>query len=221
MEKEKIGKFINELRKEKGITQKELAIQLHISEQAVSKWERGISFPDITMFESLSKVLNVTIYDLFNGERISTDSTITRQEIEQVLSHSISISRKEISSNLMKFRKRFILLLIICVLIIFFTIYQNTKAPTFNVQNEIYTQNVSNIEKFNGFVCEQDVTYTGNITDNDIKNYANTVIVKKGTVAKKIRFYKKYSNHNLAANKDNMKYEYFTYINEMISKNTK
>ena len=221
MEKEKIGKFINELRKEKGITQKELAIQLHISEQAVSKWERGISFPDITMFESLSKVLNVTIYDLFNGERISTDSTITRQEIEQVLSHSISISRKEISSNLMKFRKRFILLLITCALIIFFIIYQNTKAPTFNLQNEIYTQNVSSIKKFNGFVCEQDVTYTGNITDNDIKNYANTVIVKKGTVAKKIRFYKKYSNHNLADNKDNMKYEYFTYINEMISKNTK
>lgn len=47
MDKEKMGKFISEARKKKGLTQKDLASIIYISDKAVSKWERGLSFPDI------------------------------------------------------------------------------------------------------------------------------------------------------------------------------
>ncbi len=48
MENQKIGNFIKELRKEKNLTQKELADKLFITDRAVSKWERGLSCPDIS-----------------------------------------------------------------------------------------------------------------------------------------------------------------------------
>ena len=53
----KIGKFIAELRKEKGMTQKELGEKLYISDKAVSKWERGLSIPDLAILEKLASVL--------------------------------------------------------------------------------------------------------------------------------------------------------------------
>ncbi|MBE6865446.1 MAG: helix-turn-helix transcriptional regulator [Ruminococcaceae bacterium] len=49
----KIGNFIKELRKEKGYTQKELAEKLHITDRAVSKWERGLSAPDLPMLRNV------------------------------------------------------------------------------------------------------------------------------------------------------------------------
>ncbi|MDE6127647.1 MAG: helix-turn-helix domain-containing protein [Lachnospiraceae bacterium] len=66
LEKEKIGKRIAFYRKEKGITQKELAEFLHISYQAVSKWESGKSMPTVEMLYEISKLLNVTVDTLLN-----------------------------------------------------------------------------------------------------------------------------------------------------------
>ena len=58
MEK-KFNDIITELRKEKGLTQQELANKLNITDKAVSKWERGLSYPDITSISSLAKILGV------------------------------------------------------------------------------------------------------------------------------------------------------------------
>lgn len=69
MNNEKFGSFIKELRKEKGVTQKELSEVLGITGGAVSKWERGLSFPDITLLTSLSDYFGVTVAELLNGER--------------------------------------------------------------------------------------------------------------------------------------------------------
>lgn len=63
IDKEKFGAFISALRKEKGITQKELAEKLFLSDKAVSKWERGLSMPDITLLVPLSKVLEESWVD--------------------------------------------------------------------------------------------------------------------------------------------------------------
>ena len=49
------------------MSQKELAEHLHITDKAVSKWERGLAFPDITILIPLSEVLNVSLYDLLTG----------------------------------------------------------------------------------------------------------------------------------------------------------
>ncbi|MDR1565036.1 MAG: helix-turn-helix domain-containing protein, partial [Oscillospiraceae bacterium] len=56
-EKSTFGLFISQKRKEKGLTQRELADILYVSESAVSKWERGLSYPDITLVGGLCKAL--------------------------------------------------------------------------------------------------------------------------------------------------------------------
>ena len=63
----KIGRFIAQKRKERNLSQRELAEYLHITDKAISKWERGLSFPDITILIPLSKVLDVSLYDLLTG----------------------------------------------------------------------------------------------------------------------------------------------------------
>ena len=73
MNNEKMGQFISELRKSRQMTQKELAEKLNISDKAVSKWERGLSCPDISLLSPLSGILGVTITELLNGERTGTE----------------------------------------------------------------------------------------------------------------------------------------------------
>ena len=62
MNTEKIGLFIKELRNEKKLTQKELAEELSITVQAVSKWERGKGLTDISYLEDLSKIFEVSFF---------------------------------------------------------------------------------------------------------------------------------------------------------------
>lgn len=90
MEIEKTGKLIAEARRERGMTQKELATQLHVSDRAVSKWERGAGFPDVALLERLAEALNLTVTDLLRGERqvipaadseIASAIRITRQQL--------------------------------------------------------------------------------------------------------------------------------------------
>ena len=80
------GKRIAELRKEQGLTQKELAQRLHITDGAVSKWERGINFPDISIMESLAKILNTSVIELLGLESATKDevaSTVTDLSLTQ------------------------------------------------------------------------------------------------------------------------------------------
>lgn len=69
MDNEKIGKFIYECRVKKNMTQKELASKLNITDRAVSKWERGIGCPDISLLTDLSSELDVSIDELLVGEK--------------------------------------------------------------------------------------------------------------------------------------------------------
>ncbi len=73
MNQERIGKFILECRKEKGLTQEQLAEKLGISDRAVSKWERGLNMPDVSLFESLCMELNISINELISGKKIKND----------------------------------------------------------------------------------------------------------------------------------------------------
>ena len=67
MDNNKIGRNIASLRKTKKLTQQQLGDKLFITDKAVSKWERGISFPDISMLIPISKVLEISLYDLLTG----------------------------------------------------------------------------------------------------------------------------------------------------------
>ena len=69
LDKQKFGAFVTALRKEQGMTQKELASRLYLSDKAVSKWETGGSVPDTTLLIPLSEALGVTVTELLLGER--------------------------------------------------------------------------------------------------------------------------------------------------------
>lgn len=68
MDQIKIGKFIQERRKNIGITQSELAEKLSVTDRAVSKWENGICIPDASNIMELCKLLDITINDLYSGK---------------------------------------------------------------------------------------------------------------------------------------------------------
>lgn len=69
MDQTKTGALIASERKRLGLTQRELAERLHISDRTVSKWERGAGFPDISLLEPLSRVLELTVPELLRGQR--------------------------------------------------------------------------------------------------------------------------------------------------------
>lgn len=70
MNREKTGELIASARKERNMTQKELAQRLHVSDRAVSKWERGAGFPDVSLLEPLANALGLRVLDLLRGERV-------------------------------------------------------------------------------------------------------------------------------------------------------
>lgn len=74
MDQEAIGKFIAVCRKEKGLTQMQLAEKLNITNRAVSKWETGKSCPDTSIMLELCDILGITVNELLSGERISMEN---------------------------------------------------------------------------------------------------------------------------------------------------
>lgn len=75
MDNAKIGALIRRLRKEKQMTQLQLAMQLHISDKTVSKWERGLGCPDVSLIGQLSGIFEVDIQNLLAGE-LSTNGVL-------------------------------------------------------------------------------------------------------------------------------------------------
>lgn len=70
MRQDEMGKFISSCRKEKGLTQMQLAEMLNITNRAVSKWETGKSCPDVSIMLELCDILGITVNELLSGERI-------------------------------------------------------------------------------------------------------------------------------------------------------
>jgi len=81
MELNKIGLFILKARKDKGLTQSELANKLHVSDRAVSKWECGKGLPDSSIMLKLSDILDITVTELLRGEKVAPeDATMSAEE---------------------------------------------------------------------------------------------------------------------------------------------
>lgn len=97
VEQEKVGKFISAMRKEKNLTQKQLAEQLGITDKAISKWETGRSMPDNTMLLDLCKILGVSLNDLLSGERLSKDNY--GGKAEENMMHLIKENEKQKNTN--------------------------------------------------------------------------------------------------------------------------
>ena len=113
MDKEKTGQLITTQRKEKGLTQKQLADALNVTDKAVSKWERGLSFPDISMLEPISELLDISIMEILAGERQDKNDTLTREEAQELINASVELGDEEI-----KHRKEISKLIIIILVVI-------------------------------------------------------------------------------------------------------
>ena len=90
MDNQKFGEFILSLRKEKGWTQLELAEKLNVTDKAVSKWERGVGFPDIKMIEPLAEVLDVSILEIMRSEKMS-EQPIPAENATEAINNVIDV----------------------------------------------------------------------------------------------------------------------------------
>ena len=88
MDNRKTGQLIAQLRKEKSMTQQDLADKLHITNTAVSKWERGLSFPGVDILEKLAEELGITVMDILAGE-------VCKKTEEKISEISIDVMRTE------------------------------------------------------------------------------------------------------------------------------
>ena len=91
MNQEKIGNFIKEIRKQNNLTQKELADKLGVTYQAVSKWERGLNIPDIGIIRQISKMYNVDINEILDGEKNRKKNIFITISILLLIMLSISV----------------------------------------------------------------------------------------------------------------------------------
>ena len=80
MDQLKIGKFIADCRKEKKLTQMQLAEKLGITDKAVSKWERGIALPDSSIMLDVCKILGISVNELLSGEKINMEEQSKKAE---------------------------------------------------------------------------------------------------------------------------------------------
>lgn len=114
MNTQKLGAFIAQLRKEKGLTQLQLAERLNVTDKAVSRWETGKNYPDIDMFEDLSKVLEVSVSELLEGKRIEKENLLTTSEEQTV---------KQIKKNKQYNKKYKALICVVVAIILLFVGY--------------------------------------------------------------------------------------------------
>lgn len=103
MDNAKMGVLIQDSRKEKGLTQKDIAEKLGITDRAVSKWERGICAPDIAYIEELAEMLGLTVAELIAGQRMEQPPAV---EVESAIKETITYSKNEMRTKRKAANKR-------------------------------------------------------------------------------------------------------------------
>ena len=124
----KIGKYIAGKRKALGMTQKQLAEKLGMSDKSVSKWERGVCLPDVSVYKELCSILGISLNEFLAGEDIAQENMIQKSE-----TNIIEVIRDNINKQkCLKVMKCIVLVIAICaVSIIGFTIYRLKKPQNF------------------------------------------------------------------------------------------
>ena len=124
----KIGKYIAGKRKSLGMTQKQLAEKLGMSDKSVSKWERGVCLPDVSVYKELCSILGISLNEFLAGEDIAQENIIQKSE-----TNIIEVIRDNINKQkCLKVMKCILLVIAICaVSIIGFTIYRLKKPQNF------------------------------------------------------------------------------------------
>ncbi len=137
MDQNKSSKFISKLRKEKNMTQEQLAEKMGVSINAVSKWERGLSFPDVSLYKKLCKELDINIEELINGEKNNSGEDKEK---------TIIFAKNKTKKNT---KKLIIILSIIFIIILCTLIYYNInlKINLVNDSDYLYDEVITFIKE--------------------------------------------------------------------------
>ena len=131
MNQEKIGRFICELRKEKGLTQAQLAEKFGISNRAVSKWENGKSLPVAFIRINLCNFLGITVNELLTGERISMEDY--KEKAEDTMTNVVEISQKEKRAMMKDIRNRGLFTIVLALILWIAAIYTSRVLANNNL----------------------------------------------------------------------------------------
>lgn len=92
MDAQKFASFLQARRKALGLTQAQLAERIHVTDKAVSRWERGVGLPDIQLLEPLSEALDLSLTELIRCQRIETD-TLTKSAADAAVADTLALVR--------------------------------------------------------------------------------------------------------------------------------
>ncbi len=147
MDYQKVGSLIATLRKEKGLTQKELSDKLGITDRAVSKWERGHGCPDVSLLDDLSRILDVSILEILKGRRLDKDEIANNKNIIE----SMNYSKESVKYKIKRYSNitSIVLITIICLVLLFLnlkSIYYMNKTYISDVNYESVDKLFEDIE---------------------------------------------------------------------------
>ena len=129
MNKERFGTFIAENRKEMGLTQAQLAEKLHVTDKAVSKWERGLSYPDVTLLEPLAGIFGISIDALLRCQSLEDDGEERKMEEQnESIQTVVEISRENQKGERRQWLKAVIVMAVTLALIVAVFVIDNQVA---------------------------------------------------------------------------------------------
>ena len=161
----KTGTLIAQARREKGMTQKELSELLHVTDRAVSKWERGLSFPDVSLLEPLAGALGLTLTELLDGERTALAPETDERPLREILQLSGAALRKK-STKLRLFAAAACVLTLILLGMLAYRVWNSPDRPAHanTLKSISLTQKEKTLaELSNSGVCKYRYTLTKDV----------------------------------------------------------
>lgn len=116
LDKGSFGRFLAQLRRERGLTQRDLAEMLFISDKAVSKWERGLSLPDVSLLLPLAEKLGVSVTELLEGRRAVQEQRYSAAEVEALIRRALAFPVEPPERQQARVKRYLPVYLICCVL---------------------------------------------------------------------------------------------------------
>lgn len=181
----KVGKFIADTRKGLGLTQQQLADKLCISDKAVSKWERGVSLPDIGIIEKLAKELNVSVNEILAGKKDKNKDIIIQEEVDKIV---CNINETNKNKRNKKIRISLFLVGIMAIVMIFSFIgikeYNKYNPNKIKIGENNYVFNDYLVERKGLDGLENMVIKSEKATSNYNISYLQIKLTKKGKLEK-------------------------------------
>lgn len=166
MNQEKIGKFIASLRKEKNMTQMELAQKLNVTDRAISNWENGKNLPDLSLFKTICSVLDITINELISGEKLNNNDY--QERFEENIINTVLYSKNK------KLKRKNIFVISIAIIVVIFSILFFIDKSRMKNGNQVLFSTW-------GKVYYPKVDYETKYIERDVKKYIYSKMKKEFT----------------------------------------